>query len=92
MLRLLTFAMLFACTLPVLADSHDWVTRSNENAQLVMDVIGRFSPEQAAALGVDGIDEEIFDEEVVEAAKAEEEGEAAETAENDTDGDAEAKT
>jgi len=39
----------------------DWVTKSNEHAQLVLNVFARYSPEFAASLGVDGYDEEIFD-------------------------------
>ncbi len=56
-------AVLFALALsqPAIADSHDWVERSNANARIVLDVIAEFAPEQAAALGVDGLDEEIFD-------------------------------
>ncbi len=43
------------------AFASDWVERSNENAQLVLDMLAQFGPEGAAALGVDGLDEEIFD-------------------------------
>lgn len=39
----------------------DWVERSNQNAQLVLDMLAQFGPEGAASLGVDGLDEEIFD-------------------------------
>ena len=37
------------------------VRRSNENAQVLLDVMTRFAPEQAAHLGVAGVDEKIFD-------------------------------
>jgi hypothetical protein len=39
----------------------DWVARSNEHAQIVLEQLAKFNPENAASLGVDGLDEEIFD-------------------------------
>jgi hypothetical protein len=36
-----------------------WVTKSNENAQLLLDLYARYSPEGAGALGVQGLDEKI---------------------------------
>ena len=39
----------------------DWVARSNEHAQIVLDVMASFNPEGAGRLGVDGLDEEILD-------------------------------
>jgi hypothetical protein len=41
--------------------SQDWIARSNRNAQLLLDVVARFRPEQAAHTGIAGIDERIFD-------------------------------
>ena len=38
-----------------------WVEKSNEHAQIVLDVLAKLSPEGAGQLGVDGLDEEIFD-------------------------------
>lgn len=38
-----------------------WVTKSDQNTQLVLDLLARQSPEGAADLGVSGHDEEIFD-------------------------------
>ena len=38
-----------------------WVARSNENAQVVLEVMARFGPEGAGELGIPGLDEEIFD-------------------------------
>jgi uncharacterized protein (DUF885 family) len=38
-----------------------WVTRSNQNTQLLLDINARFNPEGAAAYGVEGIDEQITD-------------------------------
>jgi len=62
------------------SQDHSWIARSNENAQVLLEVMARFGPEGAASIGVDGLDEEIFDLEpeiyertraAVEAARAE---------------------
>jgi hypothetical protein len=42
-------------------DEPDWVAKSNENAQVVLEVLAEFNPEGAARLGVDGLDEAIID-------------------------------
>jgi hypothetical protein len=34
-----------------------WVAKSNQNAQLLIDIVARYGPEQAAADGVPGLDE-----------------------------------
>ncbi|TMA39517.1 MAG: DUF885 domain-containing protein [Deltaproteobacteria bacterium] len=39
----------------------DWIERSNRNAQVLLDVRARFTPELAARTGVVGIDERISD-------------------------------
>ena len=39
----------------------DWVEKSNEHAQIVLDLLAKLSPEGAGRLGVDGLDEEISD-------------------------------
>jgi hypothetical protein len=41
--------------------SAPWVQRSNENAQVLLQVMARFSPEAAAHFGLPGFDEQIFD-------------------------------
>lgn len=41
-------------------EGDDWITRSNENSMVLLEVLARFSPEGAGQLGVDGLDEEIF--------------------------------
>src|SRR2546423_6670526 len=41
--------------------SRDWIARSNQNAQLLLDVQARFAPEFAARTGVSGIDDRISD-------------------------------
>lgn len=43
------------------AYASDWVEKSNEHAQLVLELFAEFSPEGAGNLGVDGLDEEISD-------------------------------
>jgi Bacterial protein of unknown function (DUF885) len=43
------------------ADEADWVSKSNEYANLLLQEVARFSPESAGGIGVDGLDEEIRD-------------------------------
>lgn len=43
------------------SNTPDWVARSNENAQVLLEVFARFNPEGAARMGIDGLDEEIMD-------------------------------
>lgn len=38
-----------------------WIQRSNENAEILLNVFGQFNPEFAGQLGVEGLDEEIID-------------------------------
>ena len=38
-----------------------WVTRSNENAKILLQVLARYNPETASNLGVDGFDDAITD-------------------------------
>lgn len=45
----------------VLADDQSWVEISDKHSQVVLDSMAKFSPEGAGSLGVDGLDEEIFD-------------------------------
>jgi hypothetical protein len=56
-------ALLAACVLtsPAHADETDWISKSNEYADLVLQEIARFNPENAGGIGVDGLDEEIRD-------------------------------
>lgn len=46
---------------PAVYGDPGWVADSNEHAQLVLDVLAKFSPEGAGSLGVDGLDEQILD-------------------------------
>jgi hypothetical protein len=43
------------------AEERSWVDRSNEHAQIVLEVLAEFNPENAASLGVEGLDEAIID-------------------------------
>ncbi len=43
------------------ATTPTWVTRSNEHAQVLLEVVSRFSPEAASSIGVEGHDEEVMD-------------------------------
>jgi hypothetical protein len=60
MTRFVFFAapLLFVCAG---AATPDWIARSNQNSQIVLDVSARFSPESAAALGQSGYDEKVID-------------------------------
>src|SRR2546426_81097 len=56
--------LLFACAHAGPAPhsaSRDWIPRSNQNAQLLLDVQAKFAPELAARTGVAGIDDRISD-------------------------------
>lgn len=48
-------------SLPVAAAEPAWVTKSNANAKLLLNVVAKYSPEGAGSLGVDGLDEQITD-------------------------------
>jgi uncharacterized protein (DUF885 family) len=48
-------------SLSAISAEQPWVARSNENAKLLLNVMAKYSPEQASALGVDGYDEKIVD-------------------------------
>jgi hypothetical protein len=37
-----------------------WVAKSDENAQVLVEIMARFAPEQAGFFGVAGLDEEVF--------------------------------
>jgi hypothetical protein len=54
-------AAVLGFTLPALAADQPWVTKSNENAKLLLGVMAKYSPEQASNLGVDGYDDKITD-------------------------------
>ena len=53
-------ALLFATSTLATAEQ-DWVERSNANAEPLLQVMAKYAPETAAALGVEGFDAEVFD-------------------------------
>ena len=61
--NLLRLFLVLACLkgLSIQAAESDWVARSNVYAAQLLADIAMFSPETAGSLGVDGLDEEIFD-------------------------------
>ena len=62
LIALLAFAA-SAVSLPAATSANgiDWVEKSNTHAQIVLEAVAKFNPESAAAIGVDGLDEEIRD-------------------------------
>ncbi len=62
MRQLMPFILVFTLvSTAAAAEDADWVEKSNQHAQIVLDVLAKFSPEGAGSLGVDGLDEEILD-------------------------------
>jgi uncharacterized protein (DUF885 family) len=59
--RSLLGAMSLALACSALAAEPAWVARSNTNAQLLLLLMAKYSPEGASRLGVDGFDEQITD-------------------------------
>ncbi|MGE5048677.1 MAG: DUF885 domain-containing protein [Deltaproteobacteria bacterium] len=66
-LRVAVAALLFACSHAApaprraAASSREWIARSNQNAQILLDVQAQYAPEFAARTGVSGIDDRISD-------------------------------
>ncbi|HSF39772.1 MAG TPA: DUF885 family protein, partial [Thermoanaerobaculia bacterium] len=63
-LRGLAAAALVLAALPAAAapaPTPAWVERSDENAQVLLEVLARFGPEGAGQLGIPGLDEQILD-------------------------------
>lgn len=61
-LRLLLLSLsCLAISTDVAAAEPEWIRESNRNAQVLLEVIARFVPEQAGRLGVDGLDDRIQD-------------------------------
>ena len=63
MRKLMTFSLIavFSVLLTAPSNASNWVEESNQNAQVVLDVLAKLSPEGAGQLGIDGLDEEISD-------------------------------
>lgn len=60
MMRVALIVAVWTAT-PTIAKEASWIEKSNEHAQVVIDVLARFSPEGAGSMGVDGLDEQILD-------------------------------
>jgi uncharacterized protein (DUF885 family) len=54
-------ALVLAMPAAAQADDVEWVAQSNANAAPLLEVLARYAPESAAALGVDGHDTEVLD-------------------------------
>ena len=61
MRRIITIVLVAAVAIAAPAQAQDWVEKSNQHAQLVLDLLAELSPEGAGNLGVDGLDEDILD-------------------------------
>lgn len=63
MRKLITFSLIavFSVFLSAPSSASNWVEKSDENAQIVLNALAELSPEGAGRLGVDGLDEEIAD-------------------------------
>lgn len=56
---LTSLLVLIACS--ATAAEPDWIAKSNQHAQILLEITARYAPESAASLGVEGYDEQIFD-------------------------------
>jgi len=63
MRKVITFSLIafFSIAISVPAQAATWVEKSNVNANFVLDVLAKLTPEGAGQLGVDGLDEAISD-------------------------------
>jgi hypothetical protein len=59
-MRLLAFLLLSITLLPAQTlQPQAWVEKSNQNAQPLLNIIARYAPEDAASLGITGLDDKI---------------------------------
>ena len=54
-------ALLATLASPLALAAEDWLEQSNANAQPLLELIARYGPESAAALGIEGHDADVFD-------------------------------
>jgi hypothetical protein len=59
-MRLVHFGALLLAIPACAQNPPAWVARSNQNTQLLIDIEARYAPEDAAAEGVKGLDEQII--------------------------------
>src|SRR4051794_38712153 len=57
----LLISILCLITIRAFAAPPDWVRKSDENTQVLLDVMARLDPEEAASLGITGLDDRISD-------------------------------
>src|ERR1700730_15590959 len=60
-IRLLRYFSVLVLMLASIAfgESAAWVAKSNQNAQVLLEIEARFNPESAGASGINGLDEQI---------------------------------
>ena len=61
MLRLIAVLFLSLVASNLYAADDAWIEESNRHAQVLLEVLARYTPETAASLGVEGYDAEVFD-------------------------------
>ena len=63
MRKLSTISLITVFSIALLnpAEASTWVEKSNEHAQVVLDLMAKLGPEGAGRLGVDGLDDQIMD-------------------------------
>jgi uncharacterized protein (DUF885 family) len=54
-------SVLLLCGAGVASAAPSWVERSDQNTQILLEVLARASPESAGQIGVDGLDDQILD-------------------------------
>jgi hypothetical protein len=59
--RLLALCAILLLAPCVRAADPDWIAQSNRNAEVLLEVAARYTPEFAASMGVEGHDSEVFD-------------------------------
>lgn len=59
--KLLCLVALAAIGSPSIAADTAWLEESNRNAQILLDITAKYSPEGATSLGIEGHDKEVFD-------------------------------
>ena len=60
-LSTISLIAVFSVALLSPAEAETWVEKSNEHAQVVLDLLAKLGPEGAGRIGVDGLDDQILD-------------------------------
>ncbi len=58
--RLIVIVLAASVAIASTPQEEDWVSRSDRNAQVLLEVMARFNPEGAGFLGIDGMDEKVM--------------------------------